>query len=193
MHPSPIMLLAQTISSTADMITGSWSFQTSQDFSWRFSLGVKHGFLFNCRMSHLLQGEVMKEINCDVLGSTSHGYFNPPSCWQHITIWKQGGLSRRTATSSWKKCLFSRRFPLSPPPSETSGDGRTLVALPCVIRCSIFSNYYASALTSLQRELTLLRHLLAGWAEGCWRLLSCTYMTLHRVSVLVPCDNRMGD
>lgn len=152
------------------MFTGNWSFQTSQDFTWRFSLEAKHEFLFNCRMSQLLQRKVMKEINCDVLGSTSHRYFNPPSCWQHITIWKQGGLSRRTATSSWKKCLFSKWCPFLHHLSETCGDGRTLVALPCVIRCSIFSNYYASALTSLGCELTLLCHLLAGcswgWAVG---------------------------
>lgn len=117
-------------------------------------------------MSQLLQGKVMKEINCDMLGSTSRRYFNPPSCWQHITIWKQGGLSRRTATSSWKKCLFSKRSPFLHHPSETSGDGRTLVAIPYVITCSIFSNYYASALTSLRCELALLRHLLAGCSRG---------------------------
>lgn len=118
-------------------------------------------------MSQLLQGKVMKEINCDVLGSTSHRYFNPPSCWQHITIWKQGGLSRRAATSSWKKMPFLQKdFPLFYHPSETSGDGKTLVTLLCVIRCSIFNNYYASALTSLRRELALLRHRLAGCSRG---------------------------
>lgn len=194
MHPSPIMLFAQTPSSPADMFTGCWSFQTSQDFTWRFSLGAKHEFLFNCRMSQLLQGKVMKEINCDVLGSTSHRYFNPPSCWQHITIWKQGGLSRRTATSSWKNAFSPKAFPFLHHPNETSGDGRTLVALPCVIRCSIFSNYYASALTSLGREFALLCHLLAGCSRGgCWGLLSCNYLTLHRVSILVPCDSWVGD
>lgn len=97
-------------------------------------------------------------MNCDVLGSTSCRYFNPSSCWQHINIWKQRGLAPLTATSSWKRQrLFSRRsqsflYHLS----ETSGDSRTLVTIPYVIRCSIFSNYYVSALTSLQRELALL-------------------------------------
>lgn len=139
----------------------------------RFSLVAKHEFLLNCRTSRLLQEKVMKEMNCDVLGSTSCRYFNPSSCWQHINIWKQGGLSRLTATSSWKKQrLFSKRSWSSLyHPSETSGDSRTLVTIPYVIICSIFSNYYVSALTSLQRELALLcqppRLLLPkGWAAG---------------------------
>lgn len=65
-----------------------------------------------------------------------------------------------------KNAFSPKDFPFLQHPSETSGDGRTLVALPCVIRCSIFNNYYASALTSLQREWALLRHLLAGFSRG---------------------------
>jgi len=70
------------------------------------SLVAKHEFLLNCRIS-LLQEKVMKDMNCDVLGSTSCGYFNPSSCWQHINIWKQGGLSQFTLPPAEKSNAFS--------------------------------------------------------------------------------------
>lgn len=65
--------------------------------------GSKAWICFILQIASAFTGKVMKEMNCDVLRSTSHGYFNPSSCWQRINIWKQGGLSRRTATSGWKK------------------------------------------------------------------------------------------
>lgn len=59
-------------------------------------------------------------------------------------------------------------------PSETSGDSRTLVTIPYVILCSIFSHYYASVLTSLRRELAPLcqapRAAPEGRALGGWGL-----------------------
>lgn len=94
----------------------------------------------------------MEEMTCDVLRSTSCRYFNLSG--GTLTYGSKEGCVDAPLPPTGKKqtpfCQRSRSFLYHA--SETSGDSRTLIAIPYVIICSIFSIHYASALTSQQRE-----------------------------------------